>query len=231
MNAALDFLHMQLLSRWLDIQRVELVILNHTTRFHPLAISNHVSEFDPFLLWYVFRRHNVRYRFISDQKVRQIPVLGWLSDLERSIYIDRNNPSAAIQCLQEQMTLTDHICLFPEGTLYYKPTIEHSHALCRKLGVAPFTNVLCPKRTGYTTVGRLLQPARITDLTIHYRYADRSTLRTSPVPLTMLYFLQRPPQQIIVTIREKPYLDIMVLFREKDRELTNSLAADDVPCP
>ena len=144
-----------IIEKFLLNNNIEFVIINKTSQFNSLSISNHVSELDPFLLFYVFYKNNISYRFVSDIKVKKIPIFGLIAKFMNYIFIDRNNPKEAIDILNKEIKSTDNIFIFPEGTLFYKPMIEKSNDICKKLNIKNFKNVLCPKINGYNCINKI----------------------------------------------------------------------------
>ena len=232
----MDILYKQIIEIFLNSLHIELQIINKTTssnyskiNFHSLCISNHISELDPIILYYLFSQNNMKYIFISDKKVKKIPIFGLLSSIENTIYIDRIDHIQSIKELNEQVHKDDFVCIFPEGTLFYQPMIEKSNEICKKLNIPIFQNVLCPKINGYNELIKILQPNMITDITLHYIYSKKSKyiLKNSNSPLTILQLIKYPPKKIVIIIQEKScfdtqlnsYINIMSVFRKKDKEM------------
>jgi hypothetical protein len=139
------------------------------------------------------------------------------------IFIDRNNPKEAIDILIKQIKSTDNIFIFPEGTLFYKPMIEKSNDICKKLNIKNFKNVLCPKINGYNCINKILRPKYITDITLYYIWSTKSNfiLEKSKIPLTIKQLIKNPPSKIIIIIQEKlANSNIVNIFREKDNEIS-----------
>jgi len=267
-------------------------ILSNSTLFHPLVICNHVSELDPFLLFFIFQENKKIYRFISDISIKDIPIFGYIAEFYNTIFVNshyHNTPTRnlrqlsfempsfgsglsdnddlvctsslrkGVNCLtntpirrvkpirgsynhtqrmnnrtlEMEISKTDNICIFPEGTIYFKKTINRSNRFCKnKLKIPNFKNVLCPRVNGFATVNRILQPDKITDITLEYIYLDNPDfLQNNKVPLTIAFILLYPPSKIIITIREKtiesenPELFIMNIFREKDAFIESHIPA------
>jgi hypothetical protein len=221
----LDSIYLKSIEIFLHLLDIELEVINQTSHFHPLCVSNHVSELDPIILYYIFMKNNASYRFISDVKVKNIPIFGRISDGKNTIYIDRTKPKEAIQILTNQVSSTDTICLFPEGTLYYKPMIQKSNNICKKNVIPRFRNVLCPKIHGYNEIMKKIQPKYITDSTLHYIYSKKQKyrLKKQENPLTIYELFKNPPKKICVIIQEKSCENIVSLFREKDAEMKDFL--------
>jgi 1-acyl-sn-glycerol-3-phosphate acyltransferase len=216
-------LYIKIIQIFLYLLNIQFEIINKSTQFHQLSISNHVSELDPILLYYLFSKNDVKYRFISDVKIKNIPFFGFISDMENTVYIDRQNHTTSIKTIKEQITKDDYVCIFPEGTLYYKPMIEKSNQICKKLHIPKFKHVLCPKLNGYNEIQKILQSTIITDITLHYIYSKKSQYipKKSNIPLTILQLIKYPPQKIIIIIQEKSSKNpnVMSIFREKDKEM------------
>jgi 1-acyl-sn-glycerol-3-phosphate acyltransferase len=104
--------------------KLEIEINNDFDKFNSIVVSNHISELDPFILFLIFSENNMKYRFISDNKIKHIPFFGIIADYFNTIYIDRTNPSEALYELNKNINSNDNICIFPEGTMYYKKMIE-----------------------------------------------------------------------------------------------------------
>jgi hypothetical protein len=118
---------------------------------------------------------------------------------------------------------TDNICIFPEGALYYKPTIKRSDKICRKLKIKKFRNVLCPKRSGFNSIQSIIKSKYITDITLKYVYPKEDFIKNSYSPLTIQFLMKNPPTKIICNIKNikvKRSNDFITnIFRNKDKEL------------
>ena len=79
-----------------------------------LFVSNHVSWIDILVLGHV-----VKACFIAKKDMIDWPVLGYLSSLQRTIFIDREKRTDVIEQrkeMQDRMYNGDNLILFPEGT-------------------------------------------------------------------------------------------------------------------
>ncbi len=79
-----------------------------------LFVSNHVSWIDIIVLGHV-----IKACFIAKKEMSDWPVLGYLSSLQRTIFIDREKRSDIAEqkkVLQDRMHNGDNLILFPEGT-------------------------------------------------------------------------------------------------------------------
>ncbi|PCI49321.1 MAG: 1-acyl-sn-glycerol-3-phosphate acyltransferase [Alphaproteobacteria bacterium] len=79
-----------------------------------LFVSNHVSWIDIIVLG-----HIIKACFIAKKEMIGWPVLGYLSSLQRTIFIDRERRSDIAEQrkeMQERMHNGDNLILFPEGT-------------------------------------------------------------------------------------------------------------------
>ena len=210
---------------FLYLNNIKLEINNKIKKFYPIVVSNHVSELDPFILYLIFNNHNVKYRFISANRIKNIPIFGLIANYFDTIYIDRTKPKNAINELKKKITKKDNICIFPEGTLYYKDMIKKSNKICKKLNIKKFKNVLCPKISGFNTIKSILQPRYITNITLKFIYSDKKFIKNSKDPLTILFLIKNPPIKIICVIKNikvnKSKNFIVELFRNKDIELDN----------
>ena len=226
----MEILYTNSFELFLNSLNIKLKIINKTKHsdFHSLSISNHISELDPIILYYLFEKYNVKYRFICSNHLQYIPIIGILGYIENTIYIDRQNHTQSIKTINEEVEKDDFICIFPEGTLYYKPMIKKSNDLCKKLNIPDFKNVLCPKLNGYNEIVKILKPKMITDITLHYIYSNKSKYipKNSNDALTILQLMNYPPKKIVIIIQEKSIIDtnIMSIFREKDKEMDDYLS-------
>ena len=212
----------QIIDAFLYSKNIKLEIINNSSCFHSLCISNHVSELDPILLLYVFNKYSsLKYKFISDKHVKKIPIIGQLSNMIDTIYIDRNDTLYSITIIKEYVTKNTNICMFPEGTLFYKPTIKKSNKLCNKLNILPFNNVLCPKINGFNEIYNIIKPKQISVITFHYIYSTKSNYKHSDsnIPLTFVNLIKNPPTKIVIIINEKSNKNVMKLFRQMDKEM------------
>jgi 1-acyl-sn-glycerol-3-phosphate acyltransferase len=99
--------------------------------FQPLCVCNHVSELDPVLLTMLFDKYKIHYRFVSDERIKHWPIIGPIADHYDTIYITRDK--RGIEQLKHSVKQTDNVCIFPEGTLYYKDTIEKKQSNLRQI--------------------------------------------------------------------------------------------------
>jgi len=79
-----------------------------------LFVCNHVSWIDIIVLGHV-----IKACFIAKKDMIDWPVLGYLSSLQRTIFIDRDRRTDVIEQrkeMQERMHNGDNLILFPEGT-------------------------------------------------------------------------------------------------------------------
>lgn len=79
-----------------------------------LFVSNHVSWLDILVLGHV-----IKACFIAKKEMSEWPILGYLSSLQRTIYINREQRSEIAEQrkeLQERLHNGDSLILFPEGT-------------------------------------------------------------------------------------------------------------------
>lgn len=85
---------------------------------HPLFVSNHLSNFDPILSWYVFRKWKPAY--ISKAENFKVPVFGRLIRKCCFLSIDRENPKNAILTIRKAVYLLQNgevsVGIYPEGT-------------------------------------------------------------------------------------------------------------------
>lgn len=195
-------------------------------KFHQIVISNHISNLDSIILFYIFNNNNKNYRFISDSKVKNIPIFGSIANYFNTIYINKRNPKKALEIMKANIKKMDNICIFPEGALYYKPTIKRSDKICRKLKIKEFKNVLCPKKSGFNCIKSIIKPKYITDITLTYVY-PKDFIKKSNKPLTIKFLLENPPIKIICDIKnikvKRSNNFITHIFRNKDQELNKNL--------
>jgi len=79
-----------------------------------LYVSNHVSWIDIMVLGHV-----IKGCFIARKDMIEWPVLGYLSSLQRTIFIDRERRADVVdqkKVMQDRMNDGDNLILFPEGT-------------------------------------------------------------------------------------------------------------------
>ena len=212
---------------FLNINNITLKINNKIKKFHQIVVSNHISEVDPFILFLIFSNNNMKYRFISDNRIKNIPIFGIIANYFDTIYINRENSKKALIKLNKNIKTDDNICIFPEGTLYYKPMIIKSNNICKKLQIKKFKNVLCPKKSGFNCIRSIIKPTYITDITLKFIYPDnypKNFIKNSNDPLTILFLIKYPPSKIICNIKnikvKKSNKFIIDVFRNKDTELS-----------
>lgn len=85
---------------------------------HFLLVSNHRSNFDPIVSWYVFRKF--RPAFISKASNFKIPIFGRIIRKCCFMAIDRENPRKAIGTIKKSAALLqkgiNSVAVYPEGT-------------------------------------------------------------------------------------------------------------------
>lgn len=83
-----------------------------------LIVSNHRSNFDPLIGWYVFRKHRPSY--ISKEENFKIPFYGRIIKRCCFMSIDRENPRNAMKTIERAAGLLENnevsIAVYPEGT-------------------------------------------------------------------------------------------------------------------
>ena len=198
---------------------IKLEVYNQIDNFSDFIISNHISEFDVFILYYIFSMNNYECRWIGDERLQNLPILGKWSSYKKTIFINRLKNG--ITQLKKNIKPNDKIMFFPEGTLYYKPMITKSNEICKKNNMKKFNNVLCPKINGFNTITNIIKCTKITNITLIYHYKDKSYLEESIEPVTIINLIKNPPIKISVIIQELnvDYNDkqlINKIFRKKD---------------
>jgi len=208
---------------FLYLTNIKLEVNCKIKKFYQIVISNHISNLDSIILFYIFNNYNKHYRFISDSKVKNIPIFGTIADYFDTIYINKRNPKKALEIIAKDIKKTDNICIFPEGALYYKPTIKRSDKICKKLKIKKFKNVLCPKKSGFNCIRSIIKQKYITDITLKYVYPKEDFIKKSKSPLTINFLMKNPPIKIICNIKNikvKPSSDFITnIFRDKEKEL------------
>jgi len=83
-----------------------------------LLVSNHRSNFDPILTWYIFRKQNIS--FISKEENFKIPIFGRIIHRCCFMAIDRKDPRNALVTINKAAELITEdivsIGIYPEGT-------------------------------------------------------------------------------------------------------------------
>ena len=203
----------------IDLFKIEIKVIYNTKKFYKLAISNHVAEFDVFLLYVLFTNKNIKYKWISDERFKNYPILGSWSIYNETIFISRTDGTGC-KDIKQNTKSTDNVFIFPEGTLYYEKTINISNDTCKKLGIQKYNKVLCPKINGFNVLTKILKPVYITDITFEYIFEDKNILNKSKEAMTIASMYKNPPKKIIITIDRIKDLDINQIFRNKDKLLS-----------
>lgn len=78
-----------------------------------LFVANHVSYLDIFAIG-----SHISGSFIAKQEVRSWPLLGWLSTLQKTIFVDRasRDITSQVNAIKNPLTQERSVILFPEGT-------------------------------------------------------------------------------------------------------------------
>lgn len=205
----------------LTVCNISIEIINLSDKFYNLAISNHVSELDSFILYILFTNEDFKYKWITDKRFKDYPILGSWAKYNETIFVSRTDGSGC-KSIKKKTKSTDNVIIFPEGTLFYKPMINKNNNLCKKLNIKPYNNVLCPKVNGFNTLIKILKPKYITNITLDYVYDDKNFLKNSNEALTLLNIYKNPPKKIIITIEKlkvNSKTNINDIFRYKDKLL------------
>jgi 1-acyl-sn-glycerol-3-phosphate acyltransferase len=203
----------------LRILDIDIEIIRKSNVIHPIITSNHISEFDPVLLFYVLRNPKIRYIAAGVDVIKKIPLINAICESLDVIFIEQHK-QLANDTLVRQIKPTDTVCIFPEGTLLFKSSIERSDLYCEKIGISKFKNVLAPRETGFSKIREILKCDKYTDITIIY---DVDT-RQSTEPLTLLELIRIRPKKVKIIIDETE-ISITDTFRNKD-ELIETIRRD-----
>jgi 1-acyl-sn-glycerol-3-phosphate acyltransferase len=100
---------------------------------HSLLLANHTSWLDILILGGATGA-----RFVSKAEIERIPLIGWLSDQNHTIYIERaqrGDAHAQVQRIAAALHQPQPLAIFPEGTtshgralLPFRPTLLHAVA-------------------------------------------------------------------------------------------------------
>ena len=199
----------EFLLRVLDI---DVEVVKKCETIHPIIISNHISELDPALLFYVLKNENIRY-IAGVEDIKKIPLFNAICEHFKVIFIERDKSKAYDAMTQQLNGTSPTVCIFPEGTLFFKSSIERSDAYCDKMGIRKFKNVLAPREAGFSKLQELLgkQQSKYTDITLIYDV----DMRPSETPLTIIEILKLRPKRVQIIIDETD-LSISDAFRIKD---------------
>ncbi len=100
-----------------------------------LLVSNHRSNFDPILTWYVFRKQDIA--FISKEANFRIPFFGRMIRRCCFMAIDRENPRNAAKTINHAAGLIKNdevsVGVYPEGTRSKKCVLLPFHAAVFKI--------------------------------------------------------------------------------------------------
>jgi len=195
----------------LHVLNIELEVIRKCNVIHPIITCNHISEFDPVVLFYVLRNNKIRYVAGVDV-IKQVPILNAICEHFNVIFIYKNKQLAS-EALTRELKCDDTVCIFPEGTLLYKSSSERSDVYCEKMGFSKFKNVLAPREAGLSKIQEIMNrtDCKYTDITLIY---DVDT-RHSREPMTLLELLRIRPKKVRVIIDESN-MSITDTFRKKD---------------
>ncbi len=83
-----------------------------------LFVSNHRSNLDPILAWYVFREYDIA--FVSKPENFKVPIFGNIIHRCCFLPIDRKDPFKAMECINKASKLLEKrqlsVGIYPEGT-------------------------------------------------------------------------------------------------------------------
>lgn len=195
----------------LHILNIEVEVIRKCNVIHPIITSNHISEFDPVVLFYVLRNDKIRY-IAGTEVIKKVPIFNAICEFFKVIFIEKNKQLAS-EALTRELKCDDTICIFPEGTLLYKSSSERSDVYCEKTGFPKFKNVLAPRETGFTKIQEIMNRngCKYTDITLIYDVDTRQLVE----PMTIMEMLRLRPKKVKVIIDESD-LSITETFRRKD---------------
>ena len=93
---------------------IDIATVGEMSRHRPtLFVSNHTSYLDITALGAL-----IPGSFVAKAEVAKWPVYGWLSKLQRTVFVDRKRNTSHLQRnqLQQRLAAGDNLILFPEGT-------------------------------------------------------------------------------------------------------------------
>jgi 1-acyl-sn-glycerol-3-phosphate acyltransferase len=100
---------------------------------HSLLLANHTSWLDILVLGGATGA-----RFVSKAEIERVPLIGWLSDQNRTLYIERaerGDAMAQVRRIAAALAAPQPLAIFPEGTtsdgralLPFRPTLLHAVA-------------------------------------------------------------------------------------------------------
>jgi len=132
-----------------------------------LLVSNHRSNFDPILAWYIFRRQNISY--VSKKENFNIPIFGRIIRRCCFMAIDRENPRNAIKTINNAAALITadeaSVGIYPEGTRSKECTLLPFHAGVFKIAQKAKVPVVVMTITGTENIHKN-RPFRKTDVSI-----------------------------------------------------------------
>ena len=193
----------------LRILDIDIEVIRKCNVIHPIITSNHISEFDPVLLFYVLRNPKIRY-IAGVDVIKKIPLINAICESLDVIFIEQDK-QLAFDVLVRQIKPTDTVCIFPEGTLLFKSSVERSDVYCEKTGISKFKNVLAPRETGFSKIQEIMKCDKYTDITIIYDVDTRQSVE----PLTILELIRIRPKKVKIIIDESE-MSITDTFRKKD---------------
>lgn len=193
----------------LNFLNIKVEVIWKCSTIHPIITSNHVSELDPLLLLYALKNDKIRY--IADAALKTIPFFNLICENFDTIFIERNKDKA-FETIAKQLKKDDTVCIFPEGTLYYKSSIQRSNNYCKRIWVSKYRNVLAPREAGFSKIQEILhQNDKYTDITLVYDV----DMKHSVEPLTILEFFKIRPRNVKIIIDESSS-SIVDTYRKKD---------------
>lgn len=131
-----------------------------------LLISNHISWLDILVLGGAFGT-----RFLSKQEVRHWPVVGWLSTLNGTLFIQRGAGAAqGVAEIQQAIHDGDRILMFPEGTTGLGDHVKPFHPRMLKSAIE---------------IGAPIQPVMLTYPLRHNGYMETNTAIGWPLERSM----------------------------------------------
>lgn len=141
------------------------------------------------------------------------------------IYIKKDDPQS-VETIKNNIKPTDHIFIFPEGTLINKNLLNSRNQNCLRKNIKPYKNVLFPKEKGFNTIKEILKPEYITNITFKYILHDNKKVQELDESIFAINIYDARFIKKIIVIVDKIKVDdntnINDIFREKD-ELIDQL--------
>lgn len=179
-----------------------------------LIIANHITNCDPIVINYIFKR-NPKIKYFYKYELERIPIFGQLFKLSGFLPLKRNfsEDKQTIELFCKELNI-NYLCIFPEGKRYTLQEKLISTKWCKSQDINPFIHVLCPRYKGYKLVLNHIPFTYLIDTTLYYLDNPLTLFDICVTSKISRVIIKLNIKKVDSSIKNKNYL--YEVFREKD---------------